>query len=105
LSSGALTRFQVGWAGHALYFDVRCHEQDMENLKIGSTTDGDNNIWMGDCVEILIETQCHAYYQIAISPSGALVDLDRKGGRNTLWSSNVQVAAHRGEDFWRGDVA
>ena len=96
----ARTTFQVGWAGNALYFAVRCEDRDMKGLKVTATKDGDTNIWMGDCVELLIETQCHSYYQIAVNPAGAVMDLDRKGRFNTQWSSGVEVATHRGEDFW-----
>ncbi|MBM4086923.1 MAG: DUF4838 domain-containing protein [Planctomycetes bacterium] len=98
------TTFQLGWAGDSLYFGIRCEEPDMANLKIGATKDDDTNIWHGDCIELLIETQCHSYYQIAVSPSGAVMDLDRKGGRNTQWSSGVTAAVHRGADFWSVEV-
>ncbi len=72
----------------------------MPGLKIAARKDGDMNIWAGDNVELLIETQSHAYYQIAIAPNGCVVDLDRKDGRNTLWHSQIEVAVERGDDHW-----
>ena len=98
------TTFQAGWAANALYFGIRCDDRDMKNLNTTATKDGDTNIWVGDNVELLIETQCHSYFQIAISPFGAVTDLDRKGGLNTLWTSGAEVAAHAAEDHWGIEV-
>lgn len=95
------THFQIGWGSDkAFYFGIRCDEPDMDNLKCAAEKDGDMNIWNGDCLELLIETQPHSYYQITISPDGYFVDLDRKGGLNTQWSSDIQVATYKGKDFW-----
>ena len=30
-------------------------------------------MWYGDAVEIVLETESHSYYQIAVNPAGALV--------------------------------
>ncbi|MBM4080136.1 MAG: DUF4838 domain-containing protein, partial [Planctomycetes bacterium] len=81
------TFIKVAWADDSLYFGIKCMDRDMKNLNIGATKNDDSSVWRGDCVEILLETQTHSYYQIAISPSGAMVDADRKRGINTLWSS------------------
>lgn len=98
------TSFKIGCADKSVYFGIRCDEPDMANLNIGATKDGDQNIWSGDNIEILIETQSHAYYQFAISPTGALVDVDRKDGINTLWNSGAKVVASRGADYWSLEV-
>lgn len=98
------TSFRAGWAGGALYIGIRCDERDTTELTIGSRTAEDANIWNGDTVELLIETQAHSYYQIAINPAGAMVDADRKAGIETLWSSQAQAAAHVGEGFWSLEV-
>lgn len=99
------TTFRFGWENpNKLYFDIHCEEPDMAGLNVTATDDGDMGIWHGDCVELLLETQSHSYYQIAISPVGAVVDLNRKGGIDTQWSSNVDVTTHRGEDYWRLEV-
>lgn len=98
------TSFRVAWADDALYLGIQCLDRDAKNLNITARENGDTNVWNGDNVEILLETQTHSYYQIAISPSGALVDADRKEGINTLWSSGTEVAAHIGDDFWSLEV-
>jgi len=100
------TSFRIAWGSDdALYVGIRCEDDDTKNLNIGTRKDGDTNIWNGDCVEVLLETQTHSYYQLAISPSGALMDLDRKNGRlNTLWSSQAEVATHVGDDSWSVEV-
>ena len=93
------TSFRVAWAGDSLYFGIVCRE-DTKTLNIGSRKDGDASIWAGDSIELLLETQTHAYYQIAISPSGALIDADRKKGIKMLWSSCAEVATHVGDGYW-----
>jgi len=98
------TWFRAAWKSDNLYFAIHCHEPDVKNLNIGATRDGDTNIWNGDCVEILLETQSHAYYQIAVNPAGILVDLDRAKGIDTTWSSQAEVAAFVGEDFWSIEI-
>ncbi len=94
------TSFRVAWADDAFYFGIRCEERDMKNLNISAKSNDDTNVWEGDNVELLLETQVHAYYQIAIGPSGAVTDLDRKHGLDTLWSSKAEVAVHLGDGFW-----
>ncbi len=92
------------WAEDSLYLGIVCEDSHMKSLNIGSKEDENTNILNGDNVELLIETQTHSYYQIGISPSGAMVDLDRKGGINTLWSSQAKVAAHVGDNTWTLEV-
>jgi len=98
------TSFGITWIDDALCLGITCHDPDMEHLAIGATKPDDPNIWSGDVVEVLIETQFHAYYQIAISPSGAITDLDREKGLNTRWSSGVDVATHRGPNAWTIEI-
>ncbi|MBM4086081.1 MAG: hypothetical protein FJ272_14950, partial [Planctomycetes bacterium] len=98
------TSFRLAWADDALYLGILCKDRDTKSLRIGAKEHGDTNIWSGDAVEILLETQSHCYYQIAISPAGAVVDLDRKQGLNILWSSGAEVASHIGDDFWSLEV-
>jgi len=97
------TRCHIFWAKGSIYVGIVCEEPDLDGLNIATKQNDDTTIWEGDLVEILIETQSHAYYQLAISPSGALVDLDRKGGLKMLWSSNAEVGAHIGGDTRWGD--
>jgi len=98
------TSFRVAWADDNLYFGIRCQDLVAKGLNISATKDGDTNIWLGDNIEILLETQTHSYYQIAISPAGAIVDLDRKKGLDSLWSANAEVATHVGDGFWSLEV-
>lgn len=94
------TSFRMGWAGNALYFGIRCEDPDTKHLNIPTTENGDANVWLGDSIELLLETQTHSYYQIATNPAGALVDADRRERIDTRWASGVQVAAHIGDDAW-----
>ena len=98
------SRFMAAWAGDSIYFGIKCLEPDAAGPRITATKAEDTNVWNGDCVEIEIETQTHSYYQLAISPAGALVDLDRKAGLRMMWSSNAEVAAHVGEGYWSLEV-
>lgn len=95
---------KVAWAEDSLYLGIVCGESDLKMLNIGSKEDENTNIFNGDNVELLIETPTHAYYQIGISPSGAIVDMDRKGGMNTLWSSQAKVAAYVGDGSWTLEI-
>jgi hypothetical protein len=127
------TRFMAEWIGNDLYFAIRCEESvgraaslplnrnsnrsngpeteerqagSLPHLNIAATKDGDQAIWYGDVVEIELATDAHSYYQLAISPSGALVDLDRGAPRNQWfnWSSKAEVATHIADDHWTIEV-
>ena len=98
------TSFRVGWADNSLYFGIRCDEPDMKNLNIASREKDDPNVFNGDEIELLIETQAHSYYQIAVSPSGAVTDLDRKRGQELLWSSHAEAAVYQGEGYWSLEI-
>lgn len=98
------TRCQVAWADGSLYFGITAFDQDMANLAISTEKNEDMAIWDGDCIEIMIETDRHSYYQLAINPAGALLDLDRGHGIETRWSSDAVVAVQRGEDAWTVEI-
>ncbi len=108
------TTFKVAWAGDSLYFAIRCEEEQMDALVTPATRNGDNTIYDGDSIELLLETPTHAYYQISIDPKGLVNDLDRPGagmiGRathinnNTLWDAGIELAAHRGDDYWSLEI-
>jgi hypothetical protein len=76
----------------------------MKNLNIGTDKNEDSNIWNGDCVEILLETSTHSYYQLVVNPAGVMMDLDRKTGINTLWASKAEVASYIGEGYWSIEI-
>jgi hypothetical protein len=97
----AKTSFRVGWADNALYFGIRCEDPDMPHLYVSATENEDANVFNGDCIELLLETPVHSYYQLGFSPSGALFDMDRSGGKfNSLWASGIEAAGYRGDGFW-----
>ena len=98
------TEFRIGWASDALYIGIRCTDPDTQHLNIGTTKNEDTNLWNGDAVEILLETQSHQYYQIAFNPAGAMMDLDRKDGLNSLWNSGAQIATYTGDHFWSAEI-
>ena len=93
--------FQVVWNDNCVVFGIRCEEVDKKGPYIKTKDNEDPLIWEGDNIELLIETQGHCYYQITISPNGAVIDLDRKrGGLNSTWSSGVEVASYAGDGLW-----
>ncbi len=96
------TTAQSAWIGNHLYFAIRCDEHPGEKPNIGTTKKDDSALWYGDCVEILLETDSRSYYQIAVSPSGAVADLDRSAARSAWfsWDSQAEVATHIAEDHW-----
>ena len=96
------TTVKTAWLGNDLYFAIRCAEDPGEKLNIGTTRKDDSALWYGDAIEVLIETESHSSYQIAISPSGAVVDSDRGAARDKWfsWDSNAEVATHIADDHW-----
>ena len=100
------TSFKAEWIGQNLYFAIRCEERPGEQLNIATEKNGDQAIWYGDCIEIELATDAHNYYQIAINPAGALVDIDRGAPRNQWfnWSSKAEVATHTADDHWTVEV-
>lgn len=96
------TSFKVEWRNSTLYLAIRCEEEPGKSLNITTRKNGDPAIWYGDNIEILLETDRHSYYQIAVNPAGAIVDLDRgvaKANR-MRWSSQAEVATHVADDHW-----
>src|SRR5262249_5934645 len=63
-------------------------------------------VWLGDAIEIELATETHSYYSIAVSPSGALVDLDRGISKNQWfsWDSKAEVATHIADDHWTVEI-
>ena len=94
------------WKGNDLYFAIRCDEHPGEKLNIGTTRKDDSALWYGDAVEILLETEARSYYQIAVSPSGAIADIDRSAARNAWfsWDSQAEVATHVADDHWTVEI-
>jgi tetratricopeptide (TPR) repeat protein len=57
-------------------------------------------------VEILLDTESHSYYQIAVNPAGALIDLDRGATRANWfrWASQAEVATQVSNDHWTIEI-
>jgi tetratricopeptide (TPR) repeat protein len=96
------TTVKSAWIGNDLYFAIRCDEHPGKKLNVGTTKKDDSALWYGDAVEVLIETESRSYYQIAVSPSGAVADLDRSAARDKwfTWDSNAEVATRVADDHW-----
>ena len=90
------------WRGNDLYIAIRCDEKPNDPPVVGTTEDDDSAMWYGDCVEVLLETNAHRYYQIAVNPAGAVADLDRGAAKNAWfsWDSEAEVATHVADDHW-----
>lgn len=99
------THFKIGVQGNNLYFAVKCMDEPGATVN-AADTDGkdDSALWYGDAVEFLLETPVHSYYQIAISPDGAVCDLDREAGlaKGFNWSAEADIATHVNteEGYW-----
>jgi hypothetical protein len=98
------TSFRIAWAEDAIYFGIVCEDVDTKKLNIPTTKNEDSAILSGDCVEIMLETQSHSYYHLAINPAGAIIDLDRKQEPNGKWSSGAQVASYIGDGYWSVEI-
>ena len=100
------TSFKAGWQGSHLYFAIRCDEHPGKKPVSASTRDDDQAIWHGDAIEIHLATETHSYYQIAISPAGHIVDLDRGSAKGQWfgWDSKAEVATHIADDHWTVEI-
>jgi len=94
------TVFKVAWGREGLYFAIRCEDEGKPT--IATRRNDDPAIWYGDVVEILLETESHSYYQIAINPAGAVADMDRRApkDRRMRWDSQAEVAATVDDGGW-----
>jgi len=100
------TTFKSGWIGNSVYFAIRCDDLPGEAPASAATQDDDTALWHGDAIEIEIATETHSYYQIAISPDGKIVDLDReasKGGQ-LGWDSKAEVATQIEDGHWTVEI-
>ncbi len=101
------TSFKAGWQGSSVVFAIRCDEHPGEKPHNASTRDDDQAIWHGDAIELEIATETHSYYQIAISPAGHVVDLDRGAPRGQwfTWDAKAEVATHIAADHWTLEIS
>jgi tetratricopeptide (TPR) repeat protein len=100
------TQVKAAWLGHDLYFAIRCEEPRCEKPLNTATRHDDAALWQGDAIELLLETEARSYYQIAISPSGAVCDLDRSATRDKWfsWNAKAEVATRIEDGHWIAEV-
>jgi len=99
------TRYKVAWDRGGIYFAIHCEDLPGQPLNVATTRNDDPAIWYGDVVEVLLETDQHSYYQIAVNPSGAICDLDRESKRqHWLWGAQAEVATHVGDGYWNVEI-
>ena len=100
------TRFMTEWIGNDLFVAVRCDELKGDAPNSATTKDNDQAIWYGDVIEILLATDSHSYYQIAVNPSGAIISLDRGAPKDQWfrWSSQAEVATTIADDHWIAEI-
>jgi tetratricopeptide (TPR) repeat protein len=100
------TQIKSGWAGNSVYFAIRCQEKPGDKPIVAATKKDDPAIWYGDLVELLIETDEHSYYQIAVNPAGAVVDYDRGADKSGWagWESQAEVATNMADDHWTVEI-
>lgn len=98
------THFGFFWHDNSLYFGIRCDDRDLQHLVQTGAQPDDPKVLEGDHVQLLIETQSHAFYQIAINPAGLVLDVDHQGGAKPAWSAGATVAAFKGDGFWSVEI-
>jgi hypothetical protein len=100
------TTVKTLWRGNDFYVAVHCEEQPGQMPRSAADKHDDPALWYGDAVEVLLETESHSYYQIAVSPSGAVADLDRSGQRASWsgWDAQAEVATHVGNGYWDVEI-
>jgi len=101
------TSFKAGWQGNSVVLAIRCEELPGEKPRSASTRHDDQAIWHGDLIELEIATETHSYYQIAVSPAGHVVDLDRGAPKGQWfgWSAKAEAATHIADDHWTVEIS
>jgi hypothetical protein len=77
----------------------------MKSIKASGTKRDDMNVWLDDAVEVILKTPKHSYYQFAVNPNGALVDVDRKQGINGInWDCAAAAVAVKDANSWTLEI-
>lgn len=98
-------QFRVTCDSKNLYIGIVCQEPDMKSIKASGTKHDDMNVWLDDAVEIVLKTPKHSYYQFAVNPNGALVDVDRKQGMNGInWDSGAAAVSIKDANSWTLEI-
>jgi len=102
------------WDDDNFYLAVKCHESQMDKIKI-SQTDRDSKVWEDDVVEIFIKPipDTPMYYHLAVNPIKVLFDVkilfdqeaSQKPPKYIEWDSETQIGASITRDFWLIELA
>jgi Domain of unknown function (DUF4838)/Carbohydrate family 9 binding domain-like len=96
-----MTSFKTLMTKSNLYIAVICETEAGEKTKSSKKKKDDPEIWKGEYVDILIETDKHAYYQISISPNGEIADLKINGKKQYFrWDSLAEYAIKKNKNQW-----
>lgn len=100
------TSFKAGRQGNSIVFAIRCEERRGDKPLSATTRDDDQAAWHGDLIELEIATESHSYYQIAVTPAGHVVDLDRGAPRDRWfgWDSKAEVGVQVADDHWTVEI-
>ncbi len=97
------TSFRIGWRNNeSLYLAIRCEDSPDAELNTTTSATDDLALWQGDVVALLLETDQHSYYEIAVNPAGVVCDADWGTGDTPRydWDSQVEVAVQKGSGYW-----
>lgn len=101
------TTVRMAWGDNqSLYLGIYCEEPASDSI-LDERVVG-FPIFNGDNVDLVLETQVHNFYQLTVSPSGTLLELDRSGmfGGTFFdeWSAGGTVVTHVGEGSWSVEI-
>jgi hypothetical protein len=88
-----------------LYFGVRCHEPQMDQVKTEVFQRDQAKVFSSDVVEICIDPEGDRtdYYHFAVGASGSI--FDSGPGQNWSWNGNWQARVYRDETSWNVEIA
>jgi hypothetical protein len=84
------TSFKAGWQGNNLSLPSAATNDAAKSSTSPPRVRTIRPVWHGDAIEIELATETHSYYQIAISPNGHVVDLDRGAPRSQWFTWDCQ---------------
>ena len=96
---------KINYDSKYLYFDVTCHDKNLERL-VTRHTQRDSNVYNDDCIELFIAVPNDIrgiYRHLVINSAGAKYDSIALGGHtfDLAWNPEYEVRATKGKDYWR----
>lgn len=113
------TEAYLQWDDQNLYIGIRCHESNMNDIKIMNIERDSNKMWDDDNIQLMIDTtpenETH-YYHIAINPIGTIYDQEIFNAeiqrRRTIptqlgmkWSFGGVVDTDLRDSFWTVEIS